>query len=329
LLVFLGKSQLAEYPVKTVTDNQNVLYQSGKANGPVPKLHGKSHFVTVRGRRFHYLDYGGDGDVIVCMHGMIQHAGVFGAIAPILTQGYRVIAPDMRGRGQSEWDSQGVYRVTEYFKDLDALLEKLGVGRLSLIGTSMGGWISNMFAAAYPDRVERVVLNDSAVGASPAGLNRVADMCLTGLGSWRDIDHALEWFMKDRPWLLELCEEDLRWWVEQHLRTDENGELRLSVDPLALQVAMTTSRRALAASPAERELSWEQTKKLTMQILFLRAEFSDVVPQESVDRLQVCLPHAVIRKIPRVGHAPSLLEPEVHDALREFFGLADNTAAAS
>ncbi len=290
---------------------------------------GKSHFVTARGRRFHYLDFGGEGDVVVCMHGMIQHAGVFGSIAPILAPAFRVIAPDMRGRGQSDWDSQGVYRVTEYFKDLEALLAKLGIDRISLIGTCMGGWISNMFAASHPERVDRVVLNDSAVGASPAGLNRVADMCLTGLGAFADIDDATRWFLKDRPWLEDLCAEDLRWWVEQHLKTDENGELRLSVDPLALQVAITNSRRALAASPAERELSWEQTKKLKMPILFLRAEFSDVVPVESAERLQTILPHAVIREIRGVGHAPSLLEPEVHDALREFFGIRGTRTASS
>lgn len=305
-----------------MADNQHFRHRSLTPNQPLPKSQGTSHFSTVRGRKMHYLDFGGEGDVVICLHGMIQHAGVFGSIAPILTPRYRVIAPDMRGRGKSDWDPEGVYRVTEYFKDLQALLDEIGVDRLSLIGTSMGGWISNMFAASHPGRVDRVVLNDSAVGASPAGLNRVADMCLTGLGAYADIDHAVRWFLKDRPWLEDLCEEDLRWWVEQHLKTDENGELRLSVDPLALQVAMMNSRRALAATPAERELSWEQTKKLTMPILFLRAEFSDVVPVESTDRLRVCLPHAVIRVISGVGHAPSLLEPEVHDALREFFGVA-------
>jgi esterase len=290
---------------------------------------GEDCFVTIRGRKMHYIDYGGDGDLVIALHGMIQHARVFGSIAPLLVPKYRLIALDMKGRGQSDWDPEGVYRIHQYVKDLQAFLEELQFDRMSLIGTSMGGWIATMFAGLSPERVDRLVLNDSAIGADPVGLMRVADMCASGSDGFENFDHAVQWFVGDRPWLLQLPKSDLHWWVEQHLRRDENGKLWLTLDPVALHSATAVAQRGLAASPAEREISWEQAKKLTMPVLFLRAELSDVVPAEAMVRLKSILPQVTVRVIPGVGHAPSLLEPETRDAISEFFNVGVQSPLAN
>src|SRR5690242_11853594 len=117
-------------------------------------------FVTANGLRLHYLDYGGVGDSwIVCIHGLTGNAHNFDLLAPHLTPSYRVISIDVRGRGDSEWGPLTEYLPQNYATDLAAMLDAIGVARVNLIGTSMGGVISMMYAGGWPERVERLVLN--------------------------------------------------------------------------------------------------------------------------------------------------------------------------
>jgi esterase len=165
---------------------------------------GIHRFATVRGLRAHWLDYGGDGELVVGLHGLVQTARIFDPLAPVLVPKFRLVALDVRGRGQSEWDPQARYRMDHYFQDLKAFLSELQTERVSLIGNSMGGWISMMFASAYPERVTRLVLIDCAIGADPNGLLRVAAQYDAAPPVFENFNHALDWFVADRPWLLHL-----------------------------------------------------------------------------------------------------------------------------
>jgi esterase len=282
---------------------------------------GIHRFATVRGLRAHWLDYGGDGELVVGLHGLVQTARIFDPLAPVLVPKFRLVALDVRGRGQSEWDPQARYRMDHYFQDLKAFLSELQTERVSLIGNSMGGWISMMFASAYPERVTRLVLIDCAIGADPNGLLRVAAQYDAAPPVFENFNHALDWFVADRPWLLHLRKQDRQKWVRQHLTKDAGERVRLGCDPAAVRLARQVAERVAVSSPGENELVWEQCKKLTMPVLFLRGELSDVIRPHTVDRLQSILPQVSVREIPRVGHAPTLFEPETQQAIREFFAV--------
>ncbi len=118
-------------------------------------------FQTAGGLKLHYLDFGGEGKpALVCIHGLTGNAHNFDALFPHLTARYRVLALDVRGRGDSAWGPAADYNPQVYVSDLKEFLDALGIKRVSLVGTSMGGVISMMFAGGYPETVEHLVLND-------------------------------------------------------------------------------------------------------------------------------------------------------------------------
>src|SRR5947207_11738910 len=99
-----------------------------------------SKFVTVNQLRLHCLDFGNDAKPpLLCIHGLSGNAHNFDAIANRFSSAYHVISIDVRGRGDSEWGPPEEYAIPTYAGDLGLMLDQLGLRRVSLIGTSMGG----------------------------------------------------------------------------------------------------------------------------------------------------------------------------------------------
>lgn len=111
--------------------------------------------------------------VVMMIHGLAGQAHVFDAIANQLAGKYHVYCLDVRGRGESAWGPPGEYGIDTYVADLEAIREALGLQRMSLVGTSMGGIITMHYAPKYPERVARAVLNDIGPEIDPEGLKRI------------------------------------------------------------------------------------------------------------------------------------------------------------
>ncbi len=131
-------------------------------------------YVQIRGARLHYVDYGGDGEALVALHGFTGTAHVFDSIAPVLVPHVRLIALNRRGRGGSDWSSPANYKPRQSMIDLIQFLAALELKRFALIGTSQGGAIARMYAFAHPDRVTRLVLNDSLLPTDRAAAESAA-----------------------------------------------------------------------------------------------------------------------------------------------------------
>ena len=116
------------------------------------------------------------GAPVLCLHGLTRSSADFEIVAPRLaTQGRRVIAPDIRGRGRSDRDPQPLrYRPDIYVQDVLTLLDELGIAEAVVVGTSMGGLMAMLLAALVPARITAAVLNDVGPVISPAGLARIA-----------------------------------------------------------------------------------------------------------------------------------------------------------
>lgn len=96
---------------------------------------------------------------LLALHGWLDNAGSFDALAPLLTRRWQVIAIDLRGHGHSSHIAPGAwYHYVDYFDDLRALIDHLGVERIDLLGHSLGGTLASLFAAAYPERVGELLL---------------------------------------------------------------------------------------------------------------------------------------------------------------------------
>ncbi|HZM43809.1 MAG TPA: alpha/beta hydrolase [Burkholderiales bacterium] len=121
-----------------------------------------SHFIEANGVKLHYLDYGTAGRrPMLCLHGGAAHAHWFDFVAPGLTPDHHVLSLDLRGHGDSAWAEQHTYAWKTYAADVNALVEKLDLRDFVLIGHSMGGMVSLVYASTYPGRVGRLVVVDS------------------------------------------------------------------------------------------------------------------------------------------------------------------------
>jgi pimeloyl-ACP methyl ester carboxylesterase len=121
-----------------------------------------SHLVPVNGIKLHYLDYGVAGRTpLLCVHGAAAHAHWFDFAAPGLMRNHHVRALDLRGHGDSDWAPQQTYGFETYAADIHAVVEAIGLRDFVLVGHSMGGMASLLYAATYPGRVARLIVVDS------------------------------------------------------------------------------------------------------------------------------------------------------------------------
>jgi pimeloyl-ACP methyl ester carboxylesterase len=133
---------------------------------PVPESH---HFVSQR-LRLNYWEWGNPtAPPLILVHGGMDHARSWDWVAHELRDRWRIIAPDLRGHGDSAWVSDGNYPISSYVYDLAELIEQLQFAEISLVGHSLGGNIATRYTGLYPNRVRRLV-SIEGLGLSPAKL---------------------------------------------------------------------------------------------------------------------------------------------------------------
>ena len=125
--------------------------------------------VTVFGQKIHYVE-AGTGPTVILLHGLGGSTQVWQLNIAALAEKYRVIVPDQIGFGKSDKPLVN-YRIRTYVDFLDQFSKQLKIERASLVGNSMGGWIATAFTAAFPDRVDKLVLVDAAGYTPPKDLD--------------------------------------------------------------------------------------------------------------------------------------------------------------
>jgi pimeloyl-ACP methyl ester carboxylesterase len=142
----------------------NTEASSAQPHDPCQPASYTSRFVEAGGVRLHYLDYGTPGrPPMLCLHGGAAHAHWFDFVAPGFNTGYHVRALDQRGHGDSAWVQPPAYTYEDYASDLAEVVEKLDLRDFVLIGHSMGGMVSLVYAAAHPGRVAQLVVVDTTM----------------------------------------------------------------------------------------------------------------------------------------------------------------------
>lgn len=292
-----------------------------------PVMTPKACFIDVRGLRTRYIDYGGFGEVVICLPGLVQTARTFDSIAPLLVPHVRLIALDFRGRGETDWGPPQFYRFDQYLKDVREFTNLMGFERIAFIGTSLGGFIARMYATAYPARVTKLVLNDCAIGGNVAGMLRVGARPATAPDQFDTLDDAIDWFHATRPGMDRLSPATQREYVAHYLKATPSGALQFNCDPAVIRTAegFVEQLRRFRRDDIESEVAWEQAARLTMPLLLIRGELSDVISAHNVVRLQQVLPHARSVEVAGVSHSPTLYEPEAQEALAAFFGIPVKT----
>ncbi|WP_186453875.1 alpha/beta fold hydrolase [Denitratisoma sp. DHT3] len=131
--------------------------------------HGR-HFDSQR-LRLHYADWGNaDAPLVLMVHGGYDHCRSWDWMAAGLRADWRVIAPDLRGHGDSDWDTGGAYLLLNHVYDLARLVDHLQAEKVRIVGHSFGGFISLLYAALFPERTERALVIDPFIHYTPRRL---------------------------------------------------------------------------------------------------------------------------------------------------------------
>jgi pimeloyl-ACP methyl ester carboxylesterase len=242
--------------------------------------------------------------VVLCLHGLTRNGRDFEDLAPHLAERYRVIVPDVRGRGLSQRDSDpSNYKMSVYMRDLEVLLDGLGAGKFSVIGTSMGGLMAMTLGATVPERVSRIVLNDVGPELDPVGLERIRRYAGRSptVATWADaIAQLRQVFGTTWPDLSEMKWEAL---ARRSYRMNSAGMLEPDADPMIGEVLRNSAGGARDLWPLWRALR-------NTPVLVLRGELSDFLSPRTLARMQSEKPDLEAATIPQRGHTPLLDEPE-------------------
>ena len=270
---------------------------------------------TINGVRLHWQDWGPrDAPVLLALHGLTQQSHTFDRVAERFAGRYRVVAPDFRGRGESDWAPPESYALPQYVDDIVKLMDALEVPAAHFLGTSLGGLCGLSVGAFHPERVLSLALNDIGPEIDPAGGARIAAYTADVPANFPTLDATVDWALGRYVWLRRLprqqVTEQLRWAVREG-----NGGWRFKFDP-AIGRSPRPSHDVMVAAGA---LWWKTLETLPCPLLLVRGAESDVLSLQTADEMARRQPALVRVDVPDMGHAPMLSEPAAVEALDRFY----------
>jgi pimeloyl-ACP methyl ester carboxylesterase len=263
--------------------------------------------------RMAYLEWGDARNprALVCVHGLTRCGRDFDELARAMAQDYRVVCPDVAGRGDSDWlPDPSLYTFAQYVSDMVTLVARLDVAEVHWVGTSMGGIIGMALAAHKNAPVARLVLNDAGAVVSRAALERIAQY--VGLApDFASIEEAEKYVRAVSAPFGPHSDAQWRFLTEVVVRRNADGGYRMNYDPLLADAFR-------ASMPAGDLDLWTLYDAIRCPTLVMRGESSDLLTRETSVQMAQRGPRPRIVEIPGVGHAPTLLHAEQIDVVREF-----------
>ncbi|MBR2174114.1 alpha/beta hydrolase [Sphingopyxis sp.] len=248
---------------------------------------------------------------ILCMPGLARNVRDFEDLAPHVAQYRKVIVIEFRGRGESAFAKDPMtYVPLTYVQDVVAMLDELAIGRFAAIGTSLGGLVAMLLAAALPGRIVGAVLNDVGPELQTAGLERIRDYIGAG-GSQPTWMHAARAFAELNGAVYPGYE--IHDWLRLTKRTHRlTAEGRIVTD---YDKQIAAPLRVPGGGDAAMDL-WPVYRALgDVPLLILRGELSDILARSAGEKMVAELPRARLVEVPGVGHAPTMDEAEARAAI--------------
>lgn len=276
------------------------------------------------GLRLHARDYPGDPAAlpVLCMPGLTRNARDYAALAERLCGARRVIAIEFRGRGESAYAKDPMsYGPLTYAQDVAALIDEAGIGRFVSIGTSLGGIVTMLLAAMLPGRIAGAVLNDVGPEIDADGLARIRSYVgkPSVFPTWMHAARALAESNADvyPAWPIEA-------WLamaKRLYRLNSAGRIVLDYD---LKIAEPFRVPGAEAGPD----MWRALAALgDVPVLVVRGGTSDILSEATAARMIETTPGAALLTVPGIGHAPTLDEAGVDDAILRLLAQADREPA--
>ncbi|MDL1862265.1 alpha/beta hydrolase [Betaproteobacteria bacterium PRO7] len=256
--------------------------------------------------------------VLICVHGLTRVGRDFDRLARALADRYRVVCPDVVGRGRSDWlrDPQH-YHVAQYVADMVTLIARLGVESVHWVGTSMGGLIGIMLAGQPGSPIAKLVINDVGPTLDAAALARIGEY----LGKpvrFTDLEQAVDYIAAiSAPFGLRTRDEwhEITETVVRPIRDQQGDGWVLHYDPrVAVPFRAVTPESAAAGEAA----MWKLYDAIACPTLLVRGEFSDLLTRETARAMTQRGPRAKLVEIAGVGHAPMFMHDGQIAVVRDF-----------
>lgn len=266
--------------------------------------------------RMAYTEWGdpGNANVLLCVHGLTRVGRDFDRLARAMFDRYRVVCPDVAGRGASDWlRDPRHYHVGQYASDMVTLIARLNVESVHWIGTSMGGLIGITVAGQPASPVTKFVINDVGPTLSAPAIQRIGEY----LGKpirFDSIDAATDYIaLVGAPFALRTREE-WREITETVIRRDGDGWV-LHYDPRIAEPFKSVTPEIAAQAEAATWALWDNIRCPT---LLTRGAKSDLLSAETAAQMMQRGPKAKLVEFAGVGHAPMFMHDDQIGVVREF-----------
>ena len=266
--------------------------------------------------RMAYVEWGAPDNphVLVCAHGLTRTGRDFDRLARVMADRYRVVCPDVVGRGRSDWlrEASG-YALPQYVADMVTLIARLNVEAVHWLGTSMGGLIGMALAGQPGSPVTRLVLNDVGPRINPEAVVRIGDYVGKSV-RFATEDEAIDYITLISLGFGLRNRDEWREMTLSVLKRDGDGFV-LHYDPkLALPIKAMTPEIAVASEAA----LWHVYDQINCPTLLIRGETSDLLSRETAAAMTQRGPHATLTEFPGVGHAPMFFDETQIGVVRRF-----------
>jgi pimeloyl-ACP methyl ester carboxylesterase len=278
-----------------------------------------NHVQCLDNRGLHRMAYWEWGDarnphVLVCVHGLTRQGRDFDTLARALCDAYRVVCPDVVGRGHSDWLADPMtYAVPQYVADMVTLLARLDAQHVDWVGTSMGGLIGLGVAALKNSPLRRFVINDVGPTIEPAAITRIGGY-VGRAAQWASLYEAADALWEISRGFGPHTREQWLALTAPQLQQD-GGVFKPRSDP---SIALPFKAVTPAMAQAGEALLWQAWDGLRLPTLLLRGAQSDLLSPATAQAMTQRGPRARLVQFDGVGHAPMLVQPEQVAAVRDF-----------
>jgi pimeloyl-ACP methyl ester carboxylesterase len=256
-----------------------------------------SQFLEVNGVKLHYLDYGLAGQrPLLFVHGGAAHAHWFDFVAPGFSADHHVRSLDLPGHGDSAWAAPEAYSFQAFAENLDAFVETLDLRDVVLIGHSMGGMVSLLYAATHPGRVARLVVVDSTMLQTPERITGMREFGARPARRYTTQEELAAHYRLRPAGAHQAAPDVIRRMALLSSRQDADGRWQHKAD-----------RRMYAAwEPVAGVPLWEQVR---IPALAIRGEHSSRFGPELMAEIRARAPQVQLAEVPRSNHHIMLDNP--------------------
>lgn len=263
--------------------------------------------------RMAYMEWGEPDNprVLICVHGLTRCGRDFDFLAREMAAHYRVVCPDVVGRGRSHWlrDPSG-YAMPQYVADMVTLIARLNVSTVHWLGTSMGGLIGMALASMENTPITRLVVNDVGPVITVESIKRIAEYVGQD-PTWATFDEAVAYVKLISGTFGKLSDEEWRSLTSHTVRQRADGRWGFVYDPRVAE--------PFKAAFSDQDIDlWPFYDRIACPTLVVRGADSDLLAHSTWQQMGERGPKAKLAEVPGVGHAPMFLSMDQVAIVRDF-----------